>query len=91
MYVKGAHLALIDALMLAFVRQTVTIERVVQCVRRFAAFNASSELPSSVEDSLLFWVNKVCVTVQLSVNREEDQVLEGETSQKVGTRSRDLT
>lgn len=69
--------------MLAYVRQIVTVEKVVQTVRRFAAFNASSELPSSVEDALLFWINKVCVAVQLSVNKEDNQVLEGETNQKV--------
>jgi calmodulin-regulated spectrin-associated protein len=83
LFVKGSHVALIDALMLAYVRQTVSIERAVQAVRRFATFNASSDLPSSVEDALLFWINKVCVAVQLSANKEENQVLEGETSQKV--------
>ncbi|XP_061178757.1 calmodulin-regulated spectrin-associated protein 1-B-like isoform X1 [Saccostrea echinata] len=79
----GAHIALIDTLMLAYIRQTVTIEKAVQAVRKFATFNASSELPSSVEDALLFWINKVCVAVQLSINKEDNQVLEGETSQKV--------
>ncbi|XP_060592189.1 calmodulin-regulated spectrin-associated protein 1-like isoform X2 [Ruditapes philippinarum] len=76
-----AHLALIDALMTAFSREIISIERVTQTVRRFATFNASSELPSDTEDAILFWVNKVCVTVQKNL---ESTVIEGgETSQKV--------
>ena len=67
--------------MTAFSREIITVERVTQTVRRFATFNASSELPSDTEDAILFWVNKVCVTVQKNL---ESTVIEGgETSQKV--------
>ncbi|KAL4218145.1 hypothetical protein ACF0H5_022881 [Mactra antiquata] len=78
-----AHLALIDALMTAFSREIMSIERVTQTVRRFASFNASSELPSDTEDAILFWVNKVCVTVQRKLETSHDTVIEGETNQKV--------
>lgn len=70
--------------MTAFSREIMSVERVTQTVRRFASFNASSELPSDIEDTILFWVNKVCVTVQKSLDSEQDNVIEGgETSQKV--------
>lgn len=63
----------------------MSVERVTQTVRRFASFNASSELPTDTEDAILFWVNKVCVTVQRKLDIEQDHVIEGgETSQKVG-------
>ena len=70
--------------MQAFSCEIVTIERVTQCVRRFASFNASSELPSDTEDAILFWINKVCVAVQKQLEKAKDTVIEGgETSQKV--------
>ncbi|XP_052763683.1 calmodulin-regulated spectrin-associated protein 1-like isoform X3 [Mya arenaria] len=79
-----AHIALIDALMTAFSQEILTVERVTQTVRRFATFNASSELPGDVSDAALFWVNKVCVTVQRHLEATQSPVIEGgETSQKV--------
>lgn len=79
-----AHLALIDALMLAFTREVMSVERVTKTVRRFASFNASSELPGDTEDAILFWVSKVCVTVQRQLESAQDTILEGDqTSQKV--------
>ncbi|KAL5013329.1 hypothetical protein ScPMuIL_007599 [Solemya velum] len=81
----SAHLALIDALMKAYVSEVVSIEKVVQAVRRFAVFNASSELPSNHADALIFWINKVCTTLQQRLDREQKtpEHLQGETNQKV--------
>lgn len=62
----------------------MSIDRVTQTVRRFATFSASSELPADTEDAILFWVNKVCVTVQKHLESAQDTVIEGgETSQRV--------
>ena len=69
--------------MLAFSREIITIERVTQCVRRFTTFNASSELPSDLEDAILFWINKVCVTVQQNVDKTQTGPDGSDTSQKV--------
>ncbi|XP_074656708.1 calmodulin-regulated spectrin-associated protein 1-like [Tubulanus polymorphus] len=60
----SAHMAMIDALMKASIAQSVSIEKVVQSVRKFTSMNASSELPYDAEDALLFWANKVCQTVK---------------------------
>ncbi|XP_041360750.1 calmodulin-regulated spectrin-associated protein 1-like isoform X2 [Gigantopelta aegis] len=60
----NAHLALIDSLMLAYASEIVSVERAVHAVRRITTFNASSELPSSTEDAIVFWLNKVCVAAQ---------------------------
>ncbi|KAK3087075.1 hypothetical protein FSP39_001312 [Pinctada imbricata] len=80
----AAHLALIDSLMMAYVREVLTIERVVQAVRNFTTFNASSELPGNAEDAALFWINKVCSTVQHRINTDQSQhILQGQSNQKV--------
>jgi hypothetical protein len=50
--------------------------------RRFAVFNASSELPSDSEAAVVFWMNKVCSTVQ-SKEQKGSQVLEGQSKIKV--------
>ncbi|KAH3897127.1 calmodulin-regulated spectrin-associated protein 1-like isoform X3 [Dreissena polymorpha] len=69
-----AHLALIDALMKAFCGEIMSVERVTQTVRRFSSFNASSELPNDSEEAVLFWVNKVCATVQVSLQDRAAQL-----------------
>ncbi|KAK3579812.1 hypothetical protein CHS0354_021003 [Potamilus streckersoni] len=78
-----AHLALIDALMQAYAKEVVTVERVVKAVRRFTVFNASTDLPDDLEDTVLLWINKVCAHLQHMLNKKEEQILEGETTQKV--------
>ncbi|VDI76018.1 calmodulin-regulated spectrin-associated protein [Mytilus galloprovincialis] len=84
---QNAHLTLIDCLMMAYISETVSVERVVQAVRRFAVFNASSELPSDTENAVDFWFNKVCSTVQ-SKEQKGSQVLEGQSKMKVRIVSR---
>lgn len=71
---QNAHLAMIESLMQAFASETITIDRVSQAVRKFTSFNASSELPNDVEDSITFWMNKVCGTVRNRAQRELLQV-----------------
>ncbi|KAI4905003.1 hypothetical protein NFI96_016458 [Prochilodus magdalenae] len=55
----SSHIPLIDALMLAWTVEMMSIERVVSSVKRFSTFSASKELPFNVEDAMLFWINKV--------------------------------
>ncbi|ELU11545.1 hypothetical protein CAPTEDRAFT_228385 [Capitella teleta] len=68
---ESSHIALIDGLMTAHVANVVTVERVVQAVKKFATFNASSELPYDTEDSLLFWLNKVCSSVRRYLDAQQ--------------------
>ncbi|XP_036444388.1 calmodulin-regulated spectrin-associated protein 1a isoform X1 [Colossoma macropomum] len=55
----SSHIPLIDALMLAWTVEMMSIERVVSSVKRFSTFSASKELPFDMEDAMLFWINKV--------------------------------
>lgn len=50
---------LIDALMMAYTVEMISIEKVVTCVKRFSTFSASKELPFDLEDAMIFWINKV--------------------------------
>ncbi|XP_033127600.1 calmodulin-regulated spectrin-associated protein 1-B-like [Anneissia japonica] len=69
-----AHLAMMDALMMAYACELVTVEKIVHAVRKFTSFNASSELPYDIEDGLLFWLNKVaCTTQQIMEKRLREQ------------------
>nr|XP_054752387.1 calmodulin-regulated spectrin-associated protein 1-like isoform X6 [Lytechinus pictus] len=66
----NAHVAMMDAIMKAYVNETISVENVVQAVRKFTTFNASSELPFDLEDALQFWINKVCLAVEHQVERD---------------------
>lgn len=61
-------MAMIDALMMAYTVEMISIEKVVASVKRFSTFSASKELPYDLEDAMVFWINKVeftsrCVSV----------------------------
>ncbi|XP_060076436.1 calmodulin-regulated spectrin-associated protein 1-like [Ylistrum balloti] len=83
----NAHLSLIDALLMAYISEVVSVERIVQAVRKYTTFNASSELPNDAYDALVFWTNKICVAVQLILDKkakgQADQIIQGESQQRV--------
>lgn len=54
---------MIDALMIAYTVEMISIEKVVTCVKRFSTFSASKELPFDLEDAMIFWINKVTGTM----------------------------
>lgn len=56
---QSAHMAMVDALMMAYTVEMISIEKVVASVQRFSTFSASKELPYDLEDAMVFWVNKV--------------------------------
>lgn len=57
---QSSHIPMIDALMMAYTVEMISIEKVVSCVKRFSTFSASKELPFDLEDAMIFWINKVC-------------------------------
>lgn len=69
---KLAHLAVIDALMLAHLRNIVTVERVVDSVSRQTSVD-DRERPMDSADALLFWINKICLLVRDDV--EQSQIM----------------
>ncbi|XP_030228583.1 calmodulin-regulated spectrin-associated protein 2a [Gadus morhua] len=55
----SAHLAMIDALMMAVAMETVSTEKVLACVRQYYPCNADLETPYDTEDAVTTWINKV--------------------------------
>lgn len=67
--VQSSHIHLIDALMMAYTVEMISIEKVVSSVKRFSTFTPSKELPFDLEDAMVFWINKVrtkCLCVCLN-------------------------
>ncbi|KAF0306342.1 Patronin [Amphibalanus amphitrite] len=73
----SAHMAVMEAIMVLYIRELITAERVVGVVRRFTALQSSTELPADQEEALLLWINKACARLRGQIAaevREEDTV-----------------
>ncbi|XP_067829185.1 calmodulin-regulated spectrin-associated protein 3 [Heptranchias perlo] len=55
----GAHLAVIDALMTAYMMETLTGMKIAVSTEEIASLSPSKQVPASTEYHLLFWVDKV--------------------------------
>ncbi|KAK2509538.1 hypothetical protein MC885_001085 [Smutsia gigantea] len=83
---QSAHMAMVDALMMAYTVEMISIEKVVASVKRFSTFSASKELPYDLEDAMVFWVNKVNLKMREITEKEvklKQQLLESPAHQKV--------
>ncbi|CAG08133.1 unnamed protein product, partial [Tetraodon nigroviridis] len=66
----SSHMSMIDALMMAYTVEMISIEKVVASVKRFSTFRASKELPFDLEDAMVFWINKVNMKMREITERE---------------------
>ncbi|XP_062269231.1 calmodulin-regulated spectrin-associated protein 1a isoform X1 [Platichthys flesus] len=81
----SSHIHLIDALMMAYMVEMISIEKVVSSVKRFSNFSASKELPFDMEDAMLFWINKVNIKMREITEKElkmKQHLLESSSHQK---------
>ncbi|XP_071322600.1 calmodulin-regulated spectrin-associated protein 1-B-like isoform X2 [Trachinotus anak] len=81
----SAHIRLIDALMMAYTMEMISIEKVVSSVKRFSNFSASKELPFDLEDAMVFWINKVNIKMREITEKElkmKQHLLEPSSHQK---------
>ncbi|XP_029920852.1 calmodulin-regulated spectrin-associated protein 1a isoform X3 [Myripristis murdjan] len=81
----SSHIPLIDALMMAYTVEMISIERVVTSVKRFSNFSASKELPFDLEDAMVFWINKVNIKMREISDKElkmKQHLLESPSHQK---------
>ncbi len=69
---QSAHIALIDSLMLAFASRAMQLENVVNAIKKYTKFNASSELPTNLEQLCAFWLNKITQTFLFTIDSECD-------------------
>ncbi|XP_042251571.1 calmodulin-regulated spectrin-associated protein 1-B-like isoform X2 [Thunnus maccoyii] len=82
----SSHIHLIDALMMAYTVEMISIEKVVSSVKRFSNFSASKELPFDLEDAMVFWINKVNMKMREISEKEmkmKQHLLESPSHQKV--------
>nr|XP_055056689.1 calmodulin-regulated spectrin-associated protein 1-B isoform X3 [Misgurnus anguillicaudatus] len=82
----SSHIPMIDALMMAYTVEMISIEKVVTCVKRFSTFSASKELPFDLEDAMVFWINKVNMKMREITEKEhksKQHLLESPSHQKV--------
>ncbi|KAF7650879.1 hypothetical protein LDENG_00119160 [Lucifuga dentata] len=81
----NSHINLIDALMMAYMLEMISIEKVVSSVKRFSNFSASKDLPFDLEDAMVFWINKVNMKMSKIKDKEltmKQQMLESPSHQK---------
>ncbi|XP_051972499.1 calmodulin-regulated spectrin-associated protein 1-B-like isoform X1 [Xyrauchen texanus] len=81
----SSHIPMIDALMMAYTVEMISIEKVVTCVKRFSTFSASKELPFDLEDAMVFWINKVNQKMREITEKEhksKQHLLESPSHQK---------
>lgn len=82
----SAHMPMIDALMMVYTVEMISIEKIVASVKRFSTFSASKELPFDLEDAMVFWINKVNTKMREISEREhkvKHHPLESPSHQKV--------
>ncbi|XP_067294189.1 calmodulin-regulated spectrin-associated protein 1-B isoform X3 [Pseudorasbora parva] len=81
----SSHIPMIDALMMSYTVEMISIEKVVTCVKRFSTFSASKELPFDLEDAMVFWINKVNLKMREFTEKEhksKQHLLESPSHQK---------
>lgn len=61
---QSGHMAVIEALMVLYAREVVTLDRVSAAVQRFGSTHPS-QFNSGVphEDGILYWINAACVAL----------------------------
>uniref|UniRef100_A0A8C4GES8 Calmodulin regulated spectrin-associated protein family, member 2a n=1 Tax=Dicentrarchus labrax TaxID=13489 RepID=A0A8C4GES8_DICLA len=88
----SAHLAMIDTLMMAYTVETVSVEKVVTCIRQYSPCDPEVETPYDTEDAVTTWINKVNEYLKDIVAQEqrkrETQNAEPVGSPRVGARYR---
>ncbi|KAM9460933.1 calmodulin-regulated spectrin-associated protein 2a isoform 2-T2 [Clarias gariepinus] len=55
----GAHLALIDTLMMVYTVETVSMDKVVACMQQYSTDGTDADIPYDTEDGVISWMNKV--------------------------------
>ncbi|XP_032426756.1 calmodulin-regulated spectrin-associated protein 1a isoform X2 [Xiphophorus hellerii] len=82
----SAHIHLIDALMMAYTVEMISIEKVVSCVKRFSNISASKELPYNLEEAMILWINKITIKMRELTDKEckmKQHLLESPSHHKV--------
>ena len=63
-------MAVIEALMQLFIKEQVSVERVLNTVKRFSAPVSTSEAPTDPDSALLLWTKRCCESLKLRIEDE---------------------
>ncbi|XP_044056626.1 calmodulin-regulated spectrin-associated protein 2a isoform X2 [Siniperca chuatsi] len=67
----SAHLAMIDTLMMAYTVETMSVEKVMTCIRQYSSCDPEVETPYDTEDAVTTWINKVNEYLKDTVAQEQ--------------------
>ena len=67
---QSAHMAVIEALMQLFIKEQVSVERVLNTAKRFSAPVSTSEAPTDPDSALLLWTKRCCESLKLRIEEE---------------------
>ena len=63
-------MAVIEALMQLFIKEQVSVDRVLSTVKRFSAPVSTSEAPTDPDSALLLWTKRCCEALKGSIENE---------------------
>ena len=67
-------MAVIEALMSLFIKEQVSVDRVLTTVKRFSTSVSASEAPTDPDAALILWAKRCCEALKLRIEAESDQV-----------------
>ena len=85
-HLLSGYMAMVDALMMGYTVEMISIEKVVASAKHFSTFHTSKELPYDLEDAMVFWINKVNLKMREITEKEvklKQQALESPAHQKI--------
>ncbi|XP_027883778.1 calmodulin-regulated spectrin-associated protein 2a isoform X6 [Xiphophorus couchianus] len=80
----GAHLAMIDTLMMAYTVETVNVEKVMACTHQYSSCDYEEERPYDTEDAVTTWINKVNEYLK-DVIAQEQKKKETQSAEQTGS------
>lgn len=69
---QSAHMAVIEALMQLFIKEQVSVDKVLSTVKRFSAPVSTSEAPTDPDSALLLWAKRCGESLKLRIEAETD-------------------
>ncbi|PWA28561.1 hypothetical protein CCH79_00013482, partial [Gambusia affinis] len=80
----GAHLAMIDTLMMAYTVEMVNVEKVMACTHQYSSCDSEEERPYDTEDAVTTWINKVNEYLK-DVVAQEQKKKETQSAEQTGS------
>ncbi|XP_069558385.1 calmodulin-regulated spectrin-associated protein 2a isoform X2 [Brachyistius frenatus] len=80
----SAHLAMIDTLMMAYTVETVSVDKVMACIRQYSSSDPEVETPYDTEDAVTTWINKGNEYLK-DVAAQEQRKKETQSAEPVGS------